>query len=84
MAWAAPRPLLPPLLKDIFDRNLEKLVFFLNQVWAHLDQHGREYANDEAIVANLKGVAAEWVTALRDERTTELADLDAFLGELRT
>lgn len=73
--------------KAPFDRKSEKLAFFLNQIWAHLDQHGVEYPDDEAqmdvIVANLEGEAVVWVTDLRDEGTPELADPDAFFHDLR-
>lgn len=76
-----------PPLRTTFDGNPEKLAFFLNQVWMHLDWHEGEYADDEAwvdvIVANLKREAAEWMTRLHDEGAPELADLDAFLCELR-
>lgn len=74
-------------MKATFDGNSEKLAFFLNQVWMHVDPHGGEYADDEAwvdvIVTNLEGEMAEWVTTLHDERAPELANLDAFLCELR-
>ncbi|KAK9398976.1 hypothetical protein NXF25_013945 [Crotalus adamanteus] len=71
----------------MLDRNPETLALFLDQVWVHLDQHGREYFNDEArvdiIVASLEGEAAEWVSILHDEGHPELANLDAFLYKLR-
>lgn len=58
-------------MKTIFDRDLEKLVFFMNQGWAHLDDHMVDYPNDRAMVrivtANLEGEAAEWVTQLQPE-----------------
>lgn len=45
------------------------------------------YANDEAcmdtIMVNLEGEAAEWVTALNNERAPELGYPDAVVGELR-
>lgn len=45
------------------------------------------YANDlaymDAIVANLEGEAADWVTWLYNEEAPELGDPDAFLREFR-
>lgn len=85
--WGALRPPQPPKFKTVFNRNPEKLPFFLNQVWSLLDQHGAEYADDEAwvdmIVANLEGEAAELVMILHDEGVPELGDPDTFLGKLR-
>lgn len=71
----------------MFDRNLEKLVFFLNQMWAHLDLYGPVYAIDvacmNAIVANFEGEAVEWVMGCHDQGAPKLGDPDMFLGELR-
>lgn len=58
-------------MKTTFNRDPEKLVFFMNQVWAHLDDHMADYSSDRAMVltvtANLEGEAAEWVTQLQPE-----------------
>lgn len=43
-----PGPIEPPPIKATFNGSLEKLVFFLNQVWAHLDQYGPGYFDDVA------------------------------------
>lgn len=65
-----------PLIKAKFDGDPEKLAFFLNQVWSHLDQYGEFYTDDEACVSaigeNLEGEAVEWVTLLHDEGAPEL------------
>lgn len=46
-----------PPIKATFDRNPDKLPFFLNLVWAHLDHYTIAYTNDRvmvnAIAANL-------------------------------
>lgn len=80
----APGTIEPPLIKATLDGNLEKLAFFLNQMWAHLDQYGPVYFDDvacvNAIVANVEGEAAECVTGLHDERVPELGDPNDFLG----
>lgn len=51
--WPVPKPPPSPQLRATFDRNPEKLTFFLNQVWAHFEWHGEGYPDD--IVANLEG-----------------------------
>lgn len=62
-------------------------MFFLNQVWAHLDCHALIYPNDPAIVhvvtSNLEGEASQWVIQLHNEDAPELGNIDAFLQELR-
>lgn len=62
-------------------------AFFLNQVWAHLDDHAPDYTSNQAMVrmvtANLEGEAAEWVTQLYDEGAPELGNINTFLQELR-
>lgn len=73
--WPTLRPPLP--LRATFDGNPQKLVFFLNQVWMHLDQHGGEYTDDKAwvdvIMANLEGEVASWVTSLHDEGAPQVS-----------
>lgn len=48
------------------------MAFFLNQVWAYLGRYALAYPDEmsvvNAITANLKGEAAEWVTGLHDKR----------------
>lgn len=74
-------------MKATFDGDLEKLTFFLNQVWVHIDDHAVNYPSDQAMVravtVNLEGEAAEWVTQLHDEDAPELGNIDTFLQELR-
>lgn len=62
--WTVGTPLpLPPAdplsMKPIFDGDPEKVVFFLNQVWAHLKCYAPAYPLDmvmvNAIAANLEG-----------------------------
>lgn len=81
-----PKTSAAPPIKDAIDGNPEKLAFFLNQTWSHLDQHEIKYADDkilmDTIVANLKGETVEWMTTLHDEGAPELGILLAFLGEL--
>ncbi|KAK9403789.1 hypothetical protein NXF25_008616 [Crotalus adamanteus] len=69
---ALPRFELPP----IFYEDPKKLTFFLNHVWAHLDRYAYAYLDGDmmvnAVVANLEGEAADWVTNLHDEGAPEL------------
>ncbi|ETE58788.1 Calbindin-32, partial [Ophiophagus hannah] len=60
-------------------------MFFLNQVWAHIDDYGPGYPTKQAVVrpANLEGQEAEWVTQLHDKDAPELGNTDTFLQELR-
>lgn len=63
-------------MKATFDGDLEKLAFFLNQVWAHLDHYALAYLT-EVVMVNVvatkpEGEAAEWVTRLHNEVTPEL------------
>lgn len=61
--WGIPNPMEPPPIKAMFDESPKKLVFFLNEVWAHLDHYGSACFNDvvcmHIIVVNLEGEAAE-------------------------
>lgn len=71
-------------MKATFDP--EKLAFFLNQVWAHLDCHAPAYPSDvvmvNAMATNLEGKAMEGVMKLHDEDMPELGNIKAFMGEL--
>lgn len=87
MNWALP-PLLDPLLiKATFDGEPDKLSFFINQVWVHVDCYAPTYPDERVMVnvvaANLEGEAAEWMTSLHDEDAPELGNVDLFLEELR-
>lgn len=66
----------------------EKLAFFMNQVWAHLDDHMVDYPSDRvmvrAVTVNLEGQAAEWVTQLHDKDAPELGNINTFLQELKS
>lgn len=77
----------PPPIKPTFNGDLEKLPFFLNQVWAHFDRYAYVYLNDAMMVntveANLEGDVAEWVTNLHDEGAPELLDANLFMEQLR-
>lgn len=76
----------PPPLRATFDGDPDKLAFFLNQVWAHLDRNAPAYPDKRvmvnAVATNL-GEAMEWITSLHDEEASELGNLDIFLEELR-
>lgn len=65
----------------------ERLPFFLNQVWAHLNCYASAYPNDSVMVnviaTNLEGEVAEWVTSLHNEQAPELRDVNLFMGQLR-
>lgn len=67
-------------MKATFDGDPEKLAFFLNQVWAHLDRYAPGYPSEVAMVnavaANMEGEATEWVTRLHDEDAPELGNID--------
>lgn len=76
--WGGPRPPPPPPIKSTFDGDPEKLMFFLNQIWSHLDQHGGAYI----ILANLEKEITKWVMTLHD-RAPEVGDPDVFLRMLR-
>ncbi|KAK9395765.1 hypothetical protein NXF25_019126, partial [Crotalus adamanteus] len=75
-------------LRATFNGSPEKLAFFLNQVWSHLNHHGNNYPDEATRVdvnmANLEAEVADWVTILHDEDAPELATPDALLGSLWT
>lgn len=56
-------------------------------MWAHLDLYALAYLDKvtmvNAIVVNLEGEAADWVTDFHDEGAPELGNIDSFLAELR-
>lgn len=62
-------------------------MFFLNQVWAHLDWYGPVYAIDvacmNAIVCNFEGEPVEWLMGRHDQGAPKLRDPYMFLRELR-
>lgn len=67
-ALATPRLSPSLLLRATFDGNTEKVAFFLNQFWTHLDWHGGEYPDEarvDVIVVSLEREMAEWVTSPR-------------------
>lgn len=72
----------------MFDGSPEKLAFFLNQVWSHLDRYRNNYSDEAArvdiIMANLKAEVAEWMTTLHNEDAPKLVTPDALLGSLQT
>lgn len=76
-----------PAIKATFDGSPEKLAFFLSQVWVHMDRYRLAYVDNatcvNAIMTNLGGKAAEWVTALHNEGDPKLGETDTFLRELR-
>lgn len=55
----------------MFDGKPEKLAYFLNQVWSHMDRYKADYPNDAACVnttiTSLEGEPAHWVVFLHDE-----------------
>lgn len=75
----------PPPLKAMFDRWLEKLAYFLNQVWNYLRRYGAMYPDEvdrvNTITLNLEDKVADWVLYLHNERAPELGNVDAFLEE---
>lgn len=96
MPALAPVPLPPPPpaqpatlphFRAAFDGSPDKLAFYLNCVWPHIDHYGDNYPNNQEIITifteNLEGEAAEWVTQLLAEATPELGNIDKFLQELR-
>lgn len=74
-------------IKATFDGDPEKLPFFLNQVWAHLNRYTPAYTDNsmmmDAGAVNLEVEAAEWVTSLHDEQAPELWDTNLFMDQLR-
>lgn len=74
-------------MKATFDGDLDKLMFFLNQVWAHLDHYPPVYPLDmvmvNAVTANLDGEAVEWMTKLHNEDAPEFCNTEAFMVEPR-
>ncbi|KAK9403780.1 hypothetical protein NXF25_008607 [Crotalus adamanteus] len=76
----------PPSLKPTFDGQLEKVAYFLNQVWIYLVQHEAAFLDEvayvNAVTANLEGDATEWMVMLHDEGTLELGNIDTFLEGL--
>ncbi|ETE59976.1 hypothetical protein L345_14287, partial [Ophiophagus hannah] len=92
MPLAAPpppaRPAAPPQFKAAFDRDPDKLAFFLNRVWAHIDEYVSDYPSDQsmiqAITKKFKREAAEWMNQLHNKDVPELGNVDScFLQELR-
>ncbi|KAG8134770.1 hypothetical protein E2320_007855 [Naja naja] len=77
-----------PLFKATFDGWLEKLTYFLNQVWNYFERYGAAYPDKVAcindITLNLEGEATEWVVFLHNEGTPVLGNVDAFMEELQT
>lgn len=69
------------------DGSSDKLAFYLNWVWAHINHYGEGYTNNQemitAITENLEGEAAEWVTQLYVEGVPELENIYEFLQGLR-
>lgn len=53
----------PPSLKAMFNGWVEKLTYFLNLVWNHLEWHRAAYPDEVAcvniITSNLKGADAD-------------------------
>lgn len=74
-------------MKTTFDGDPEKLAFFLNQVWCHLDHYALAYPMEVVVMnmvaTNLEGEATVWVTRLHDQDVLELGNIDSFLEELR-
>ncbi|KAK9407417.1 Retrotransposon-derived protein PEG10 [Crotalus adamanteus] len=71
----------------MFESQLEKLGYFLTQVWNYLKRYGGRHPDDSlrvnAISMNLEGDAMEWLVSLFDEVAPELHDVDPFMQELQ-
>ncbi|KAG8135000.1 hypothetical protein E2320_008068, partial [Naja naja] len=75
---AEPVQRMEPLAENTFNGSLEKLSFFLNQVWVHLGLYAPAYP----VTANLKR-EMDWVMGLHDEEVPDLEYIDDFLAEFR-
>lgn len=72
-------------MKATFDGDLEKLAFFMNQVWAHRDNHMADYLSDWAMVCTLTvNLESEAAAKFYDKDVPELGNIDTFLQKLRS
>lgn len=71
-------------IKAMFDRDPEKLMFFLNQVWANLDCYAPAYPLEIVMANAMNSVnsSLEEEAKLHND-APELGNINAFLGELR-